>query len=234
MGHTNYAHSSTCFPPLLFARWPALLQILDRYRLHFPFPPMPPEKRQAVLAWRAKKQAAEAAQQAQQRGQAAAAQAERPHKKLRRAGEVEQDALRDAMEDGSPPPATLGTQRHKRKQQQVLSDSDSEGEGGEEEGSEDSRPLALRAQQRSVARTPAVQLLPDSEDNCPLQQQQQQQPKKQRQGPGETRRVVGFGGDGGWWSRAEMLASVTGRVHVALLRAPKLASHSITTAVCRR
>ncbi|KAI7837296.1 hypothetical protein COHA_008910 [Chlorella ohadii] len=161
-----------------------LNEILDRYRLHFPFPPMPPEKRQAVLAWRAKKQAAEAAQQAQQRGQAAAAQAERPHKKLRRAGEVEQDALRDAMEDGSPPPATLGTQRHKRKQQQVLSDSDSEGEGGEEEGSEDSRPLALRAQQRSVARTPAVQLLPDSEDNCPLQQQQQQQPKKQRQGPG--------------------------------------------------
>lgn len=165
-------------------------QVLERNNLEYPFPPMPAEKRQEVLAWRAEEDAKKAARQAQQQAQQQVQQQaeEAPagrHKKLRRAGELEQEALRDEMEDGSPPAATLGTQRHKRKQQQVLSDSDSE-----EEDSEDSRPLALRVaqqqqhQQRTVLRTPVAQLAADSEDSPPSEQQQQ--PKKQRPGPCEA------------------------------------------------
>ncbi|PRW56615.1 hypothetical protein C2E21_4838 [Chlorella sorokiniana] len=162
-----------------------LNEILERNGLDYPFPPMPADKRQEVLAWRAAEQAKEAATQAQaarQAQQQAEAEPGGRHKKLRRAGEVEQDALRDEMEDGSPPVATLGTQRHKRKQQQVLlSDSESDDGADEEDGSEDSRPLALRAQQRAALRTPVARLALDSEDSPP-HEQQQQQPKKQRPG----------------------------------------------------
>lgn len=182
-------------PPSLlrsFTARPPALQILESNGLDYPFPPMPAEKRRRVLAWRAEQNAqaaaaaqAEAAQQAQQEAEAAPA---RQHKKLRRAGEVEQEALRDEMEDGSPPVATLGTQRHKRKPQQVLSDSEDEGEGSEGDG-EDSRPLAHRVQQqqqqqRPAPRTPVVQLASDSEPSPPAEQQQ---PKKQRPGAGERR-----------------------------------------------